>query len=516
MMQFVRIALAVWTVLWGFIWYDVEEAMIEGEELAAQAELAPPVQEGTAPTRPEDVHIPHNAATARFAREIMDRINGLHYSLKAIEVSGFVSEFVVQKDGVDAGTFSARWDREEDYIYYDFDGQLEEAVVERLEDIGYYGLRTVLAVKWESEGSYAMEFDDKILNDDASGRQTRDEAHHVDFIEKDLTAWHHIVVDNDGTETGEGANYQKSGERAYTKTYYLTKKAPEEPDQRRDYTFKYTREPGHPFVSQMAVTETVGDQTTQWLFRLKSAELRTYLTPEVKLAREVMEKMDQNHYSLWTRDVDGFEAVFSVRHEAQSFGPIRYKWDRAKGTLTGKFEGNVPADFGREWEQFNGVKYEEWIEDDSQDWLWDAVLLGYGDITGFEAKAKRHEGTIVMLQTDPSGEDSMATQITVLSPEFHVISVERRLREGQSYTRTFEHMSHDGKLYKKGITWTIKDADGTKWERRLSYMYGTREGHPFPTSISVDTTAVGEPFHLGLELVSVSFTEPEDVRQEGD
>ncbi len=462
------------------------------------------------------IEVPRSTDSAALALRTTERINELYYSLVAAGAPGFVATFAIQEDGQPAGELRVSWNRARDWVTAVWDREIDQVARDAFEDKIIRGLRLSLCTSWEAEHCYAMEDGDRYILDPTEGEESRrnEEVLHLDFISLDLCSWHHVIRERSGRELEETCELTEVQEKGYLASATRTERLPNRPARKLAFSYKYVRRDGFVFVKRMGVQEQVEDERRSWQVELRDVEFRALQEEapqgeERTFADEVIEKIVEGHYSLWDTDIAGFEALFAVSWETRSMGKLRLRWQRETGELKGSFEGTPPEDVARAFRQANQTSFGEWAAYESVDWLWDAVLLGFGTAGASKtSQAVRDGERIVLLQKDNTGIADLESMITLLDPEFRVLSVERRFRSGACILRQYDQRQHEGKYLKKKASWTFRGEDATQWNRTVSYVYKRQEGKLFPKRIRAHDevrTAGEEGADLTLELESLSF-----------
>lgn len=453
---------------------------------------------------------------ADLALRTTERINEFYYSLLAADAPGFVATFAVQEDGQPAGEMRVSWNRARDWVTAVWDREIDPAARDALEDDVIRGLRISLCTSWEAENCYAMVGDDGIVLDPTGGEESQrnEEVLHLDFISHDLRSWHHVIRERSGRELEETCELTDVRGTGYLASATRIERLPRRPARKLAFSYKYVRRDGFVFVKRMGVQEQVEDERRSWQVELRDVEFRALQDEapqgeERTFADEVIEKIVEGHYSLWDTDIAGFEALYSVEWETHSMGKLRLRWQRETGELKGSFEGTPPPDVDRLFRQYNRNSFGEFAAYASVDWLWDAVLLGFGSVGASRtSQAVRDGERIVLLQKDNTGIADLESMITLLDPEFRVLSVERRYRDGACILRQYDQRQHEGKYLKKKASWTFRGEDASLSDRTVTYVYKRHEGKLFPKRIRVRDevrTAGEQGTDLAMELISLSF-----------
>ncbi len=464
----------------------------------------------SAPAAPE---IPRTEEAAACAARIVERLNASHYQLKGTKAPGCVATFRVHMDGTDIGPLTVTWNRSTNSVRTVFKGEAKADVRARAELLSFLALRLALVEDWDAKDCFAVEAGDEVVMD-ATAHYDLDEKKHLDYIAKDLLAWRHTIHNADGSEVRESCTYTAVGDKAFISRLDRAKKWPDKPREKAVTTYKYLRRDGNPFVKRLTIEESRGALTTKWRFEF--ADLGWRALPDVnaksadaRLAEEVIGRIEKRHYSLLTEDVTGFTAQFVLTDGGTNMGSVRCRWTKKTGNLQVDFEGRLTSARAKNFLAANGETYDTWAEREVWFWVTDAVLLGFGTNSSFTARAKTTKDGIVLLQEDPSGVGAVREIITIISREGEVRSVEHRRRSGQNTLTAFGHGEVDGKFLKRRASLTVREKDGTLWERTTRFTYSRESGHVFLKRVRVqDGGGVGgaNPSSRELEMRKVVFT----------
>jgi hypothetical protein len=215
-------------------------------------------------------------------------------------------------------------------------------------------------------------------------------------------------------------------------------------------------------------------------------------TQEAKdLAREILTKLNESHYSLLQTNLDGFQATFAVQKDGEAAGELMVGWNRTDGQIATAVNAE-----GLE-------KFQESLRG-AMEWCMRTTVLSWTSPEEDYAIYAAKKGNTYLL--DASEDPSVETKTMFVSEDF------RRLRDVLRYDDGFELDSEytvetaDGKHFVKSMKRTARQPEAEEMKNEFALTYARQEGFPFIKRVLLDDIGPEGKTSWRLELKDVVFS----------
>jgi hypothetical protein len=535
----------------------VEETRVEPARVQETRAETPRTQEARART-PKTVVRPAKRAGAprvrilrteqanKLAKDTILSVGNAYYDVAAAGVTGYDASFAVQLDGEPVGGFKLKW---EAFGGASIEPDLaDEEAKGRVEAIGQQIARVVsggpLSDYSFAADVYASRSPKQTIIDATEHAAASDPNVRSDLVSvsQDLSQVRTTHTINDG-KTAETVYAGEEFEgKLFVRSATQTVKEPGGTPEKTEYTWTYSRREGVPFVKRLEWSGTVGEQTGEWTIILENVtfekevariridrgarpageEVREAASKKVeelkkllqegkvprteearKLALEVAVSAMKSYYSLWSTDVAGFDASFSMELQGRPMGTLKARWHRPDTDPTVTLEG-VEEKAKKLAELFAGLELRP--------------LMQPAVAAGPEVYAMKWGDNYVMDASEALRKELPKSQggIMSISADLTEVLVVNVVEGGDVLESVYRGQPADGRIFRSSAVETIGGEPPVIQE--FQWTYAQKEGIQFIERVIVDqSVGTSGTVQWTLTLKNVTFergAEPVDFQKE--
>ena len=370
-----------WTVVLENVTFEKEVARIRIDRGAREAaRLA------------QETKIPQTEEANKLARSIFKSVGDKYHTLQSEGVFSFVANFGVELDGEPAGTLTVGWIDGKGIPIGTVKGAPDKRTKAFAEAMGstiFMPLTgAIISGVKRPDNAYAVKSGDQYVME-VSGKSP-DYAPNLklsrNIVSADFSQIRIVSIQKDGMVIDTVFHEQPRRGKSLVGSSTQTSEHTGEDTVKLNYRWTYAPQEGSIFIKKVEIDKTIRNQTTRWIAALRDVtfergarpageearraaaqkieQLKKLLqdatvprTEEArKLAREVSMSAMKSYYTLWSTDVAGFDASFSMELQGEPMGTLKARWHRPDTDPTVTLEG-VEEKAKKLAELFSGLEF---------------------------------------------------------------------------------------------------------------------------------------------------------------
>jgi len=455
--------------------------------------------EGNAETAiASEIEVPRTEEAMKLAQQVIGKLRESYYSLKGTGTGAFEASFTVKEGALTVGTLKASWDAKKASVSTEFSGKPGYPNADWLEQLSWAALSESLSRSFVPRGLYGAQTDDGYVIADYSVDPS--EAKSVrSFVSTDLLQIRKIIRLPDDQEKETIWQAKESGGKNYLASMTIIGRIPDEPERKVSFALTYTARYGPPFVRKLTIEDTGFGTKGSWVLEMdkvaftkaESSGEEVPQTQEAKdLAREVLTKLNESHYSLLQTNLDGFQATFAVQKDGEAAGELMVGWNRTDGQIATAVNAE-----GLE-------KFQDWLRG-AMEWCMRMTVLSWtSPEEDYAIYAARKGNTYLM---DASEDPSVESKTMLVSEDFCLLRDVLRYDDGFELDGEYTVETADGKHFVKSMKRTARQPEAEEIKNEFTLTYVRREGFPFIKRVLLDNIEPGGKTSWALELKEVAF-----------
>ncbi len=445
------------------------------------------------------VEVPRTEEAMKLAQQVIARLRKSYYFLKDTGTGSFQASFSAKGQGLAIGTLKASWEAKTGRVSTKFEGKPGYKHWDWFEQLSWAGLSSSVARSFVARGLYAAQTHGGYLVADYSPGPS--EAKWVrTSVPNNLLQIRKIIHLPDDQEKETIWEAKESGGKNYLASMSIIARVPDEPERKVDFTFTYTTRYGPPFVRRLAIEDSGLGQEGSWVLELDnvsfvkaepSEEEQVPRTQEAQnLAKEILTKLNESHYSLLQTEIEGFQASFTVQKEGESAGELMVGWNRSDGQIPTAVKGE-------------GVgQSENWLRG-AVEWCMRMTVLSWVSPEEEYPFYAVKKGNTYLL--DGSEDPTVEAKTMSVSEDFRRLGDVLRYDDGTELDSEYTVETADGKHFVKSMKRTARQPEAAEMKNEFTLTYVRREGFPFPKRVLLDDIGAEGKTSWKLELKDVAF-----------
>jgi hypothetical protein len=445
------------------------------------------------------VEVPRTQEAMKLAQQVIARLRKSYYFLKDTGTGSFQASFSAKGQGLAIGTLKASWEAKTGRVSAKFEGKPGYKHWDWFEQLSWAGLSSSLARSFVPRGLYAAQTDEGYLIADYSPGPS--EAKWVrTSVPNNLLQIRKIIHLPNDQENETLWEAKESRGKNYLASMTIIARVPDEPERKVDFTFTYTTRYGPPFVRRLAIEDSGLGEEGSWVLELEnvsfvkaepSEEEQVPRTQEAQdLAREILTKLNESHYSLLQTEIEGFQATFTVQKEGESAGDLIVGWNRNDGQIPTAVKGE-------------GIgQSENWLRG-AVEWCMRMTVLSWVSPEEEYPFYAAKKGNRYIL--DGSDDPTVEAKTMLVSEDFCRLGDVLRYDDGTELDSEYTIETADGKHFVKSMKRTARQPEAAEVKNELTLTYVRRDGFPFLKRVLLDDIGAEGKTSWRLELKDVAF-----------
>ncbi len=225
----------------------------------------------------DTVKIEKTEEAKQLADEVIAKVEEAYFSLPSADVASFDATYAVEKDGEAVGTLNATWNREAGEVSASLEGDAEDEVKQAAQEWSVPGLSVLVSAPLDTSGAegasaygvksgnqYILDFTEPAVKENPQLKSS------IAFVSTNLREMRVIGFMKNGAVVEMSFRGEPVQDKHFFSGGTIAAQVKGKTVQKDEFTYKYTRREGTPFVNRLAVKRTAGKQCGDWTAVLKT------------------------------------------------------------------------------------------------------------------------------------------------------------------------------------------------------------------------------------------------------